>query len=173
MAKDTKRGFIATIVKFVCDAGMLTSNLLMAAMLLIVMMNVALRYVVGSPVYWGDTLMTWLLMVMVYMGLASAVSTGSNIRMTALTDRLQIKKQNILAAICSVFNITYFGILVWAAFVKTKNSFITKGYDKGTDWYYWPVQAIIIVGVAIALIACIVLAVERFGILWGKSDENT
>jgi TRAP-type C4-dicarboxylate transport system permease small subunit len=172
--KEKKKG-IAAAVKFIGDAGLMGSNLLMSGMLLIIMMNTVLRYVVGAPVYWGDTLMTWMMILMVYMGLASAVASGSNLRMTALIDRLSVGKQNILAAFCSVLNVVYFVILVWAGIGKTKNSYATQGFDLGTDWHYWPPQAIMVVGVAIGLMACIVVAVEKFNILKGrkvKKDEE-
>jgi TRAP-type C4-dicarboxylate transport system permease small subunit len=169
--KEKKKG-IAVFVKLVADAGLMGSNFFMAAMILIIMFNTAIRYVWGAPVFWGDTMMTWLMIVMVYMGLGSVIAAGSNLRMTALIDRLTPRTQAILETICSVLNVFYFCILVWAGFNKVENSYMTRVYDTGTDWMYWWPQAIIVVGCVIGLAACIVAARKKFNILQGKEVDK-
>jgi TRAP-type C4-dicarboxylate transport system permease small subunit len=167
-----KTHWFETLIRGVSKLGMLTTNLCMSAMLLIVMINVVLRYLVGTPLAGGDTAMIFLMITMVFTGLASIVLVGANIRMTALVDRISVKKQNILAAICAVINVIYFGILVWAGFVKTQNSFTTKVYDIATDWVFWPVQAVMTAGLALAFIATFWVTYQRFKIAKSAPDQK-
>ena len=106
--------------------------------------------------------MIFLMITMVFTGLASIVMAGANIRMTALVDRLGPRKQYVLAAICGVVNIIYFGVLVWAGLRQDQNSFATKVYDEATEWVLWPVQALVTLGLALALIATIWVVYRKF-----------
>ncbi len=150
------------LIKGVSNLGMLLTNLCMVAMLVIIILNVVLRYLVGMPVTGGDTAMIFLMITMVFTGLASIVMAGQNIRMTALVDRISVQKQHVLAAICGVVNIVYFAILVWAGFNRTMNSFVTRVYDEATEWVLWPVQAVMTLGLALAFIATIWVVYRKF-----------
>ena len=167
-----KTHWFETLIKGVSNLGMLLTNLCMTGMLLIIMTNVVLRYLVGMPMSWGDTAMIFMMITMVFTGLASIVLAGQNIRMTALVDRLSTRKQNILAAISAAINIIYFGILVWAGFVKTRNSYATKVYDEATDWTLWPVQAVMTLGLALAFIATFWVIYKRYTIVKTLPDQK-
>ena len=92
--------------------------------------------------------------------------------MTALVDRLGPRKQHVLAAICGVVNIVYFGVLVWAGYTKTQNSYATKVYDEATEWVLWPVQALVTLGLALAFIATIWVVYRKFIARGGDGKEE-
>ena len=167
-----KTGGFGALIKSVSNLGTLLTNLCMAGMLLIIMTNVTLRYIVGAPLAWGDTAMIFLMIMMVFTGLASIVLAGANIRMTALVDRLSSSKQHVLAAICAAVNVIYFGILVWAGIVKTENSYVTGVYDIATDWVFWPVQAVMTLGLLLALIAAIYVGYNKFVAKAGRNGKE-
>jgi TRAP-type C4-dicarboxylate transport system permease small subunit len=161
-----------TLIRGVSGFGTLLTNLCMSAMLLIIMTNVVLRYLVGAPMSGGDTMMIFLMISMVFTGLASIVLSGQNIRMTALVDRLSTQKQNVLAAISAVINVIYFGVLVWAGLGKTMNSYATQVYDIATEWVFWPVQALMTLGLALAFIATFWVTYKRYKIVKTEPDQK-
>jgi TRAP-type C4-dicarboxylate transport system permease small subunit len=160
------------LIKGVSNLGMLLTNLCMVAMLVIIMLNVVLRYVIGAPLAGGDTAMIFLMITMVFTGLASIVLSGANIRMTAVVDRISRRKQNVLAAICAMINIVYFGVLVWAGYTKTANSYATKVYDIATDWPFWPVQAVMTLGLALAFIATFWVTYQKYKLTKADPDHK-
>ena len=71
-----KTHWFETLIKGVSNLGMLLTNLCMVGMLLIIMLNVLLRYFFNAPLTGGDTAMIFLMITMVFTGLASIVMAG-------------------------------------------------------------------------------------------------
>ena len=86
----------AIVARAVIHGAMFLANLCMAGMLVLVCLNVILRYAFGQPLYWGDEIMIYLMVLMVYLGFGYMLIEGRHVRMTALMERMTVRTQNIV-----------------------------------------------------------------------------
>jgi TRAP-type C4-dicarboxylate transport system permease small subunit len=168
-----KSNWLATTAQVIMQTGIFATNICLALMLVITIVDVILRYVVQAPLQWGDTLMQYLMVMMVYLGIGFVLFEGGHIRMTALTDRLAPKAQRAMFVVSSLVGVAYMVLLVWGGTVKAQMSFESHPYDRTTSWPLFPFQAIIVVGLVIALIASIYFAIKKIRIARGIGTENT
>jgi TRAP-type C4-dicarboxylate transport system permease small subunit len=160
------------VAKGVIDAAMFLANLCMAAMMALVCLNVFLRYLFGQPLYWGDEIMIYLMILSVFLGFGYMLVENRHVRMTALVERLTIRTQNILWVITSLLSIGYFLFLLAAAVYITKDSFETGFFSTITGLPIGPWQVVICIGLAILLMASVWFTVKRVRLACGVDAEK-
>jgi TRAP-type C4-dicarboxylate transport system permease small subunit len=162
----------ALIAKGIIDGAMFVTNICLAAMLFLVFLNVILRYVFRQPLYWGDEIMIYLMILMVYLGFGYMLMENRHVRMTALMDRLTVRKQNIVWVLISLLSIVYFIFLLVAGVYMTIDSFQIGFFSTITDLPIGPWQVVMCIGLAILLMASIWFTINRIRIACGLRDEN-
>ena len=162
----------SVIARGVIDAAMFLANLCMAGMLALVCLNVFLRYLFGQPIYWGDEVMIYLMILSVFLGFGYMVVENRHVRMTALVERLTVRTQNILWVITSLLSIGYFLFLLAAAVYITKDSFETGFFSTITGWPIGPWQAVICIGLLVLVMASVWFTAKRVQIARGVPSEK-
>ena len=56
------------LAKWLIDGSMFMGNIILAAMLCMVFLNVLLRYFFRSPIHWGDEVMTYFMILVAFLG---------------------------------------------------------------------------------------------------------
>jgi len=160
------------VAKGIIDGAMFLANICLAAMLLLVFLNVVLRYVFRQPLYWGDEIMINLMILMVYLGFGYMLAENRHVRMTALMERLTVRKQNIVWVLISLLSIVYFIFLLVAGVYMTIDSFQIGFFSTITGLPIGPWQVVMCIGLAILLMASIWFTINRIRIACGLRDEN-
>jgi TRAP-type C4-dicarboxylate transport system permease small subunit len=162
----------AIVARAVIHGAMFLANLCMAGMLVLVCLNVILRYAFGQPLYWGDEIMIYLMVLMVYLGFGYMLIEGRHVRMTALMERLTVRTQNIVWVFTSLLSVVYFIFLLVAAVNMTIDSFQIDFISTITGLPIGPWQVVMCVGLAILLIASIYFTINRIRIASGHRDDK-
>jgi C4-dicarboxylate transporter DctQ subunit len=162
------------IAKGITDAAMFLANICLAAMMLLVCLNVILRYVFGQPIYWGDEVMIYLMILMVFLGFGYMLIENRHVRMTAIMERLSVRTQNIMWVVISLLGIGYFIFLLLAGLYITMDSFQIGFISTITGLPIGPWQVVMCLGLAILLMASIWFTINRIRIaLGGRSEKQT
>jgi C4-dicarboxylate transporter, DctQ subunit len=162
----------ALLAKGIIDAAMFLANVCLAGMLILVCLNVILRYVFGQPLYWGDEIMIYLMILMVFLGFGYMLIENRHVRMTAIMERLSERTQNIMWVIISLLGIGYFSFLLLAGLYITIDAFQIGFISTITGWPIGPWQVVVCLGLGILLMASVWFAVNRVRIALGARSEK-
>jgi TRAP-type C4-dicarboxylate transport system permease small subunit len=154
-----------------CNAAMFLSDVCMAAMITLVSLNCLLRYLAGAPLYWGDEVMIYLMILMSYLAFGYILIEGRHIRMTALTGRLSPKAQNWTWVFTSLVACVYCGFLVVGSIWMIRDAFLTDFISTTTGDPVWPWMSGVVIGLAVTFLAAILFAGNRIRIARGIKAE--
>ncbi|OGP65018.1 MAG: hypothetical protein A2170_02920 [Deltaproteobacteria bacterium RBG_13_53_10] len=160
------------VVKGIIDAAMFLANICLAGMLALVCLNVVLRYVFGQPLYWGDEIMIYLMILMVFLGFGYMLIENRHVRMTALMERFSVKTQNMMWVVISLVGIVYFIFLLVAGVYITMDSFQIGFISTITGLPIGPWQVVVCLSLVILLMASIWFAIDRIRIALGARREK-
>ena len=156
----------------IVSGGAFIANICLIAMLLIILVNVILRYVILRPLYWGDEIMTYLMIVMVYAGFGFMLGEGGHVRMTLLFNRLPSKVQHFLWVIVSLIGTVYAAFLVYAVIKLVLDTLRIGALSMITRWPIAPWQILIALALFSLLLAFLMLFIERIDIARGIRKEK-
>lgn len=159
------------LAKGLLSSGAILTNITLVAMMLIIIVNVALRYFFKTPLYWGDSTMVYMMIVMVYLGAGDVMINNGNIRINALLERLPPKVQRILDCITGCIGIVCIGIFIYAFTPRMLSTYRMGSVDRTTDWPLFPWQAGLLFGVILLFIATVWTTIRRFRVLTAGEKE--
>jgi C4-dicarboxylate transporter DctQ subunit len=108
---------------------------LLAAMTLVTLVQVILRYVFNTTMLWGIEGSTYLFGWLVLIGVSYGVKVGSHIGVDALVNRLPVRGRRVAGVIAGLLCITYAGLML----VGSWNYFLTV-YEIGVTGDDIPIQ---------------------------------
>ena len=145
----------ARLANYLISFSMFMANICLSGMLVLVFFNVMLRYVFNRPVHWGDEIMTYLMILVAFLGFGYNLINNRHVRMTALVERLSSKAKDMVRLITSIIALTYFSFLMVAGIKLTMDSFETGYFSQDTGLPIGPWQVLMCIGVGVLLIATI------------------
>jgi len=163
----------ALLVKRIVDGAMFLANVCLALMLVLVFLNVLLRYAFRQPIYWGDEIMIYLMILMAFLGFGHNLMSERHIKMTALIERLSVRSQKVVEVFTSLLGIGYFGFLLAAGLYVMVDSFRMGYFSMVTGLRVAPWQLAMCVGLAVLLMASILYAINRISIAFGVREKRT
>ena len=93
-----------SIIKWVDEnAEKATASVLLAMIVLLILLNVFMRYIMDASLSWGEELTLWLFVWFVWLGVSYAFHTGDHVRITALRDLLSARNRlyiDVMIALC-------------------------------------------------------------------------
>ncbi len=89
----------------------------------VILLQVFMRYVLGSPLVWTEELARYLFIWISFLGWVFAIRTGSHIRIGFLADSLPPALSKILAIASSLLSIAFACALGWYGFVMMRKNF--------------------------------------------------
>ncbi len=164
--------WLSFIAGGIVNVGAFISNLTFILMLLIIFVNVIFRYVILRPLYWGDEMMTYLMIIMVYTGFGFMLKEGGHVRMTFLFNKLPNKAQNLLWIIVSLIGTFYTIFLVYAVILLILDTLKIGAISMITRWPIAPWQILIAFGLFSLFLAFLMLFFERIDIARGLRKEK-
>ncbi len=157
---------INRITLFISDI----AGLAVLGMTFIITMDVVLRYV-AKPTKWVEEFSSYLMVMLVFLGLSYSLKENAHIRVDFLTVRLPKQIRNWLAVINSTLLLGFTIILFWLNWRLFMTSFTLKTTSRTSmDVIVWPVQLVMPLGLAImSLLLLRNIYIEAKAVL-GKSD---
>ncbi len=108
-------------------------SLIMVPMLLVMIIEVVMRYGFDSPTIWGTETATFLFAGYILLGGGYTLLTSSHVNMNALYNRLSRRTQSVFDLITSTGFFLYCLVLLWQSSRYTWEVMITWRHT-GTDW---------------------------------------
>jgi TRAP-type C4-dicarboxylate transport system permease small subunit len=158
---------LLVVARGIVGAAAFVANLCLIGILVIIFTNVVLRYVIRTPLYWGDEAVINLLIVMVYASFGHVLIEGGHIRMTILFERLPGRVQNVLWILVSLLGTAYASFLLYAVIQLVLDSLRIGSFSMITRWPIAPWQMLVALGLFCLLVAFIILVTARIGIALG------
>ena len=152
---------------------MFVADLCMAAMITLVTVNCFLRYAVGQPLYWGDEIMIYLMILMSYLAFGYMLVENRHIRMTALTGRMSAALQNKFWVFTSLLTLVYNGFLLAGMIYITIDAYKLGETSLVTGDPIAPWQAMICFGLAILVMASVLYAINKIRVVQGGKEVES
>jgi TRAP-type C4-dicarboxylate transport system permease small subunit len=159
-------------LKKLIDICMFMADLCMASMITLVSVNCFLRYAVGKPIYWGDEIMIYLMMLMAYLAFGYMLIEDRMIRMTALTGRMSVPAQNKIWVFTSLLTLAYNIFLLAGGIYITVDSYQMGAVSTVTGDPIGPWQGIICFGLAVLVMATVLFAINKIRAALGHKAEE-
>jgi TRAP-type mannitol/chloroaromatic compound transport system permease small subunit len=134
-------------------------SLLMVPMLLVMIIEVLMRYGLDAPTIWGTETATFLFAGYILLGGGYALLTNSHVNMNALYNRLSRRLQAVFDLITSAAFFLYCSVLLWQSSKYTWDVIITWRHT-GTDWN--PPLAPFLVALPIGVLLMLVQGTAKF-----------
>ena len=170
--KTEKLPWPALLARWIIDGAMFLANLCLAAMLCMVFLNVLLRYFFRQPIHWGDEIMTYLMILVAFLGFGFNLKEDRHISMTALVGKLSSKTRNYLSVVTCLIAVVYFVFLLLAGIFLTIDSFQIGYFSMVTGLPIGPWQAAMCFGLAVLLIASSWYTINRIKIAFGNQEDK-
>lgn len=88
-----------------------TVGALLAAIVLLISVNVFMRYVLNASLSWGEELTLWLFVWFVWVAVSYAFQQGSHVRITFVRDVFSPSRQRMFEVVVDLLVIGFLGIL--------------------------------------------------------------
>jgi len=153
-------------------AGCGIAGFALLVMTLIITMDVVLRYAF-TPTKWVHEFSTYLMVVVVFLGLAYALKEDAHIKVDFLVVRLPRRIQDWMKVIHSILFLVFAIVLCYFNWHLFTQSFALKTRSfTSVDVIVWPVQLFMPVGLAILSLLLICNIYNETRAVLGKSNEG-
>lgn len=131
------------------------------SIMLIVVLDVAMRYGFNSPLSWSYELIALYLMVLVFFfALSGTLEDNAHIAVDILHIKLKPRTRHCCLAIGYWLSLGLFGIILWASADRTWVSFMQHDVTAGEiPWPMWLSQAGVPIGVSLLLMRILLRAI--------------
>ena len=139
------------------------------AMMCITTADVVARYVFNRPTMWADEMASYLLIAIVFLGLAQNLRTDGHIRIDALTSLLSLRTRAVLEVFAYAVGIVFAVILTLGTWTRFEN-FWSRGTTSDSPLMtpLWIAMVPVVVGAFVFGLAMIVGFVGSFHTLMSR-----
>ena len=121
----------------------------LAAMIVLITVQVISRRVLAAPMVVADELSGYLLVITTFSALGYALLHGDHIQVTLLTDHLSDRARRYLRIAWYLLGLPFVALLVWRTSELALDSFHSGSFSvSATNFVLWPFQAFIPLGFA-------------------------
>jgi len=158
VADPAARGMRAGIERFIDLTGRATSWLALAIVVLMAV-NVLLRYLFSVGSVWGQELEWHLLSPLILFGMSYALLHGEHVRVDVMyagfSKRNQLLVDLLSACLCIAISVA----IIWLSFQYVQQSYVIdeRSPDPGGLTHRWVLKALIPVGFAFLILQCIAI----------------
>ena len=144
------------------DASMFLAGLCLAAIMLIVFSDAAMRYLLNAPFSWSyDFVSKYLMIAAMFFALARTLRDGAHINIDFFTQYMSPMVRRISLILCNLAVLPVFCIMFYAGFSATRDAYVDNLYDASLiNWPLWPSYIFIPIGVGLLTLRVIVQTAE-------------
>lgn len=135
----------------------------MVAMMLLVVVNVVMRYIISNPIP-GTYEMTQMLMICLSPCIAVNIMSKQCVWVDVLPSKFGRIGQMVIDIITLPLSVGIIGIIAWQGYNMIGTSIRKNSYSQIMDFrlYEWPFRLIFAISMTMAAIAALVFTIERF-----------
>ena len=167
------------VLKWIIEVFNIVSIAALVAMMLLVVVNVIMRYIFKNPIP-GTYEMTNMLMICLSPCIAVNIMAKQCVWVDVLTSRFGRTGQMIIDIITLPTSVVMIGLIAWQSYLMIGSSIKKNSYSQIMTFrlYEWPFRLIFALAMTMACIAALVLMIERFmeykngGMPVDKSDAD-
>jgi TRAP-type C4-dicarboxylate transport system permease small subunit len=111
---------------------------LVLAMMVIILVEIFMRYVLGQPIIIAEELCGYLLVAISYLGMAYTWKEKGHVRITALVSRLPARVSNWLRLVTLIFALLFTIVIISSSYSYLAHSF--KVHMVSSTYYRIPLQ---------------------------------
>lgn len=127
------------------------------AMMLVVTNEVIARYLLNSPTMWSDEIASYLLVAIVFLGLAQDLRLGSHIRIDIITDLVSAKVRRRLEFVAYAIGLVFSVMLGWGVWIRFQNFWMRNTIsDSPLMTQLWIPMTPVLAGAALLILAMLV-----------------
>ena len=167
------------VLKWIIEVFNIVSIAALVAMMLLVVVNVVMRYIFKNPIP-GTYEMTNMLMICLSPCIAVNIMAKQCVWVDVLTSKFGRTGQMIIDIITLPTSVVMIGLIAWQSYLMIGSSIKKNSYSQIMTFrlYEWPFRLIFALAMTMACIAALVFMIERFmeyrngGMPVDKSDAD-
>ena len=141
---------------------------IVAEIFVLTVANIILRYFFNSPIRWSDEVILYSFIWLGFLTAAYALSRDTHVRFSLVTDKLPVKTQLVIKAVCDLLIIAGFAVLYPSA-VKVIDFLVKTPALKVPEKYFY---YIVPIGYALFMIHSALNFGKRLGELKGLAADG-
>ncbi len=141
-------------------------------MMVLVVLNVAGRYLFNKPLTGTLEFTESLLVLIIFLSVALTQYDGGHIRVTLLTRRLPKPLARALSIFCMICGAAFFGWCAYAAWVFAAQSYSFNEQEWGTVVFpLWPMKFVVFIGIVLLAVQFVLDAIAETMMPIAADDE--
>jgi len=155
---------ITRMLDWIARAMLVCAAVLGLTLSFIVCADVIGRVVFNSPLKGTPELVSSAIVIICFMQAPFAIRSGGMINVDFIVQHLSPRAQSVLACLGALLGAAFFGFILWGAYDPAMNAW-TAGEFEGEGALrvpVWPARFTIVVGVALAALNYVLLALRHF-----------
>ena len=155
----------AAAVERASTAGSFLAGLSVLVITLLITYDVAMRYFLGQPQIFVDELATFLLVVVIFWGLARTFRNDGHITVDLLTRKLRPDMRAGLRAMTFVLGVMFLAIVTWQTWETALRAYQIGRVSTVMRYPLWIPQFCITLGLGLMLLAMLVALIQQLRLL--------
>lgn len=161
------------VYNVVVHSGTVMANLAVACIAILVTLNVIMRYGIQAPFPWSDEVVTFMVVIMTFMGLGGVFRKGMHIRVTAIFSSLPWQVRNVLWVIICLVALSFVTYLGYATAYTALESLRIHARSPMSELPLFPFQICVPIGLFMLFMPLLVFTIRRIIIAGlGKCEET-
>jgi TRAP-type mannitol/chloroaromatic compound transport system permease small subunit len=154
------RGVRAAIERFIDLTGRATSWLALAIVLLMAV-NVLLRYLFSAGTVWAQELEWHLLSPLILFGMSYAMLHGEHVRVDVLYARFSPRNKLLVELLSALLCIAISAVVIWLSLKYVQQSYVIneQSSDPGGLTHRWILKSLIPAGFFLLILQCIAIVI--------------
>lgn len=159
----TKLNFIEKVEQLVVSCAGVISGLSVFVMFVLMVLQVATRYVFASPIYWIEEVTIQLMVLVTVCGGVIALKGYLHPRILVLLDKVPLSARIYVELVLLVPVLLFFGVFIYSAnkYAKVNKFIMMSTLDVSLMWVYYGIM----LG---AVMACIILISDVVNVLYNR-----
>ncbi len=134
------------VMEFCATTGNVVSSIALAIMVMLITVSVVMRYILGNPIWITEDLSVFLMVIMLYLGLAYTFKQGGHIRITFIGQRLPPRVFKVLEAFAGIAGLLFAVLLTLQVFPMIRTTYRLNSLTETAELPMFPPQLILGIG---------------------------
>jgi TRAP-type C4-dicarboxylate transport system permease small subunit len=159
---------IAGLSNLVSRAMLVFSAALALLLSFVVCTDVAGRLLFDSPLRGTPEMVSTAIVIICFMQLPYAVSSGGMISVDVVVERLPVSAAALLRAVALLLGVLFFGFVMWGALEPLAHAWSAGEYEGegALRVPVWPARTAVVVGTALGAFNYLLMALQEIARLW-------
>lgn len=151
---------IATVINQACRAAGILALIFLLAMMVLVVLDVFLRYFFNNPILGSIELVEYFMVVAGFLGIAWCAVKGGHVKVDMLLSRLPPRAQAIIDSITLILTMTVVPLVSWQGFAQARHAQLVKSASDILEIPDYPFYLVVGISYALLFLVEVILLAE-------------